>query len=149
MDIRDESFIELHQTDEGISYSIYAPDFTLTDGGVWEMEESMSLLTAAAEILATTSNALAEVEDYNHFMALVDMDASLDIPAELAQLKVDILANLPNKSAEVIDVEYTEEEKTEETPTETEPKKVAVNAPERITVTTVVPTVVCVRNFLS
>ncbi len=94
MDIRDESFIELHQTDEGISYSIYAPDFTLTDGGVWEMEESMSLLTAAAEILATTSNALAEVEDYNHFMALVDMDASFDIPAELAQLKVDILANI-------------------------------------------------------
>ncbi len=140
MDIRDESFIELHQTDEGISYSIYAPDLTLVDGGVWEMEETMSLLTAAAEILATTSNALAEVEDYNHFMALVDMDASLDIPAELAQLKADILANLPNKSAEVIDVEYTEaEEKTEETQTETEPKKVAVNAPERITVTPNIP----------
>ncbi len=105
MDIRDESFIELHQTDEGISYSIYAPDLTLTDGGVWEMEETMSLLTAAAEILATTSNALAEVEDYNHFMALVDMDASLDIPRELAQLKADILANLPNEAAEVIDVD--------------------------------------------
>jgi hypothetical protein len=105
MDIRDESFIELHQTDEGISYSIYAPDLTLTDGGVWEMEETMSLLTAAAEILATTSNARAEVEDYNHFMALVDMDASLDIPRELAQLKADILANLPNEAAEVIDVD--------------------------------------------
>ncbi|MCR5022314.1 MAG: N-6 DNA methylase, partial [Ruminococcus sp.] len=145
MDIRDESFIELHQTDEGISYSIYAPDLTLTDGGVWEMEETMSLLTAAAEILATTRNALAEVEDYNRFMALVDMDASLDIPRELAQLKADILANLPNEVAEVIDVDYTEvdeapaEEKTEETPTETEPKKVAVNAPERITAVPVVP----------
>lgn len=129
MDIRDESFIELHQTDEGISYSVYAPDLTLTDGGVWEMEESMSLLTAAAEILATTSNALAEVEDYNHFMALVDMDVSLDIPRELAQLKADIFANLPNEAAEVIDVDYTEvdeapvAERAEETPTETEPKK--------------------------
>jgi N12 class adenine-specific DNA methylase len=137
MDIRDETFIELHQTEEGISYSIYAPDLTLTDGGVWEMEETMSLLTAAAEILATTSNALAEVEDYNHFMALVDMDASLDIPRELAQLKADILASLPNEAAEVIDVDYTEvdEEKTEET----EPKRVAVNAPERVTVTPVIP----------
>ncbi|MBR1383827.1 MAG: N-6 DNA methylase, partial [Ruminococcus sp.] len=153
MDIRDESFIELHQTDEGISYTLYAPDLTLVDGGVWEMEESMSLLTAAAEILATTSNALAEVEDYNHFMALVDMDASLDIPAELAQLKSDILANLPNEAAEVIDVDYTDiteaeeepaenvatEEKTEETPTETAPKKVVVNAPERITAAPVTP----------
>ncbi|SFB66254.1 helicase-related protein [Ruminococcus albus] len=131
MDIRDESFIELHQTYEGISYSVYAPDLTLTDGGVWEMEESMSLLTAAAEILATTSNALAEVEDYNHFMALVDMDASLDIPRELAQLKADILANLPDEAAEVLDVEPTE---LVAAPSEPEPVKVNVNAPERITV---------------
>ncbi len=143
MDIRDESFIELHQTDDGISYSVYAPDLTLVDGGVWEMEESMQLLTAAAEILSTTSNALAEVEDYNHFMALVDMDLGLDIPAELAQLKADILANLPNEAAEVLDVDYTEvddeptEEKAEET--STEPKKVVVNAPERITAAPVIP----------
>ncbi len=140
MDIRDESFIELHQTEEGISYSVYAPDLTLTDGGVWEMEESIDLFTAATEILATTSNALAEVDDYNHFMALVDMDASLDIPAELSQLKADIFANLPNEAAKVIDVDYSEvieetaEEKAEKNPTETEPKKVAVNAPERITI---------------
>ena len=86
IDIRDESFIELHQTDEGISYSVYAPDLTLIDGGVWEMEESMQLLTAAAEIQATTSNALAEVEDYNHFMALANMEEGLDIPHELAVL---------------------------------------------------------------
>ena len=133
MDIRDESFIELHQTDEGISYSVYAPDLTLVDGGVWEMEESMSLQTAAAEILATTSNALAEVEDYNHFMALVDMDESLDIPAELAQLKADILANLPDEAVEVLDVEPTELVAVNDTEI-SEPKKVEVNAPERINV---------------
>ena len=132
MDIRDESFIELHQTDEGVSYSIYAPDLTLIDGGVWEMEESMQLKTAAEEILATTSNTLAEVKDYNHFMALVDLDTSLDVTHELALLKADILVNLPNEAAEVIDVDYVEvDDKTEKT----ESKKVAVNAPEMVTVT--------------
>ena len=135
MDIRDESFIELHQTDEGISYSVYAPDLTLVDGGVWEMEESMQLLTAAAEILATTPNALAEVDDYNHFMALVDMDASLDIPFELAQLKADIFANLPDEAAEVLDVEPTELVSVDSISKEPEPVKVNVNAPERVTVT--------------
>lgn len=131
MDIRDESFIELHQTDEGISYSIYALDLTLVDGGVWEMEESMQLKTAAAEILATTSNALAEVGDYNHFMALVDMDASLDIPHELAQLKADILANLPDEAAEALDAEPTKLVK--------ESAKVVVNAPEKITAAPKIP----------
>ena len=132
MDIRDESFIELHQTDEGISYSIYAPDLSLVDGGVWEMEESMQLKTAAEEILATTSNTLAEVKDYNHYMALVDLDTSLDVPHELALLKADILVNLPNEAAEVIDVDYVEvDDKMEKT----ESKKVAVNAPEMVTAT--------------
>ena len=137
MDIRDESFIELHQTDEGISYTLYAPDLTLVDGGVWEMEESMSLKTAAAEILATTSNALAEVEDYNHFMALVDMDASLDIPAELALLKAHVLEELSDEAAEILDVEPTE--LVADDIDEPEPKKVAVNAPEKITAVPVIP----------
>ena len=131
MDIRDESFIELHQTDEGISYTIYASDLTLNDGGVWEMEESMSLLTAAAEILATTPDALAEVKDYNHFMALVDMDASLDIPAELAVLKAMTKEEMTEEAAAVLGIE---EEVPEETPAEPKPQKTAVNAPERVTV---------------
>ncbi|MBR1382678.1 MAG: N-6 DNA methylase, partial [Ruminococcus sp.] len=144
MDIRDESFIELHQTDEGISYTLYAPDLTLVDGGVWEMEESMSLLTAAAEIQATTSNALAEVEDYNHFMALVDMDASLDIPAELALIKAQALEELTEEAAEVLGIDdafepLEQENKTQEESTEQEPKKVAVNSPERITAAPVIP----------
>ena len=138
MDIRDESFIELHQTDEGISYTIYAPDLTLVDGGVWEMEESMSLLTAAAEIQATTTNALAEVEDYNHFMALVDMDASLDIPAELALLKAHVLEELTDEAAEVLDVDPTELVAVDDNE-EQEPKKVAVNAPEKITAVPATP----------
>lgn len=139
MDIRDESFIELHQTDEGISYSVYAPDLTLIDGGVWEMEETMQLLTAAAEIQATTSNALAEVEDYNLFMALVDMEEGLDIPSELAVLKAHVLEDLNDEAAEVLGIDYMEEddepdeEKAEETPEETEVKQLAVNAPEKIT----------------
>ena len=137
IDIRDESFIELHQTDEGISYTLYAPDLTLVDGGVWEMEESMQLLTAAAEILATTSNALAEVEDYNHFMALVDMDPSLDIPAELALLKAHVLEELSDEAAEILDVEPTE--LVADDIDEPEPKKVAVNAPEKITAVPVIP----------
>ena len=138
MDIRDESFIELHQTDEGISYTLYAPDLTIVDGGVWEMEESMSLQTAAAEILATTSNALAEVEDYNHFMALVDMDARLDIPAELALLKAHILEELSDEAAEILDAEPTELVADDDID-EPEPKKVAVNAPEKITAVPVIP----------
>ena len=137
MDIRDESFIELHQTDEGISYTLYAPDLTLVDGGVWEMEESMQLLTAAAEILATTSNALAEVEDYKHFMALVDMDASLDIPAELALLKAHVLEELSDEATEILDAEPTE--LVADDIDEPEPKKVAVNAPEKITAVPVIP----------
>ncbi len=138
MDIRDESFIELHQTDEGISYTLYAPDLTIVDGGVWEMEESMQLLTAAAEILATTSNALAEVEDYNHFMALVDMDLGLDIPAELALLKAHVLEELSDEAAEILDVEPTELVADDDID-EPEPKKVAVNAPEKITAVPVIP----------
>ncbi len=143
MDIRDESFIELHQTDEGISYTLYAPDLTLVDGGVWEMEESMSLLTAAAEILATTSNALSEIEDYNHFMALVDMDASLNIPAELALIKAQALEELAEEAAEVLGIDdafepLEQENKTREESTEQEPNKVAVNSPERITAAPVI-----------
>ena len=131
MDIRDDTFIELHQTDEGISYTVYAPDLTLVDGGVWEMEESMSLNTAAAEILATTPDALAEVKDYNHFMALVDMDASLDIPAELAVLKAMTKEEMTEEAAAALGIE---DEVPEETPAKPEPQKAVVNAPERVTV---------------
>lgn len=43
MDNRDETYIEVQQTEGGVEYTIYAPDLTPVDGGEWEMEEAMEL----------------------------------------------------------------------------------------------------------
>lgn len=98
MDTRDESFLAVQQTDEGIEYSMYAPDLTLIDGGVWDMEEEIDLKSAAAEML-DTSEFFVGIPDYDEFIYLTEMNTDIDVPAELAKLKAKALANLPSASS--------------------------------------------------
>ena len=119
MDTRDETFIAVQQTDEGIDYSIYAPDLTLIDGGVWEMDTAMDLKTAAAEMLATNGKFFVEISDFDTFVDLAEMKTDVDVPAELAKLKTEALANIPSESS--IRKAKQSEQST-------------INAPEKITV---------------
>lgn len=110
MDVRDESFILVQQVDEGIDYSVYAPDLSLIEGGVWETDELINLRDAAAELLGTNKKTLAEIVDYEKFIDLADFNTGLDVSAELLKLKN---ASMPKA----------------------EPKpQITVNAPENITV---------------
>ena len=87
MDTRDESFISLMQVDEGVEYTLYFPDLTPIDGGVWEMDEYMDLQDAAKELLATESSSFVKIPDYDTFMEIADMNTDLDVQFELAKLK--------------------------------------------------------------
>lgn len=121
MDNRDETYIEVQQTEGGVEYTIYAPDLTPVDGGEWEMEEAMELDEAAAALLQTSTFALIEISDYDRFIEIADRNTELDVPAELAKLKNEAF------SAPVQKVEEPKQEQQAETPT--------VNTPEKITVT--------------
>lgn len=88
MDNRDETYIEVQQTEGGVEYTIYAPDLTPVDGGEWEMEEAMELDEAAAALLQTSTYALTEISDYDRFIEIADRNTELDVPAELAKLKM-------------------------------------------------------------
>lgn len=121
MDNRDETYIEVQQTEGGVEYTIYAPDLTPVDGGEWEMEEAMELDEAAAALLQTSTYALTEISDYDRFIEIADRNTELDVPAELAKLKNEAF------SAPVQKAEEPKQEQQTETPT--------VNAPEKITVT--------------
>lgn len=87
MDNRDETYIEVQQTEGGVEYTIYAPDLTPIDGGEWEMEEAMELDEAAAALLQTSTYALTEISDYDRFIEIADRNTEIDVPAELAKLK--------------------------------------------------------------
>lgn len=121
MDNRDETYIEVQQTEGGVEYTIYAPDLTPVDGGEWEMEEAMELDEAAAALLQTSTFAITEISDYDRFIEIADRNTELDVPAELAKLKNEAF------SAPVQKAEEPKQEQQTETPT--------VNAPEKITVT--------------
>lgn len=126
MDTRDESFIAVMQTEDGIDYTEFAPDLTPVDGGVWQMDEEMDLKYAASSLLAVSENMLAEVSDYDKFMAMADMNTEIDVPKELAKMKSDMLANIPNEKTIPKQEDIQPNVKAEE------PK---VNAPEKIAVT--------------
>ena len=98
MDVRDETFIAVQQVDEGIEYSVYAPDLTLIDGGVWEMDEGIDLKSAAADLLATIEKNIADVPDYDNFIELADGNSDKDISAELAKIKADIYSKIPSEN---------------------------------------------------
>ena len=125
MDNRDEIFVEVQQTEGGIEYTIYNSDLTPIDGGEWEMEEAMELDEAAASLLQTSIYNLTEIKDYDKFIDLADMNTELDVPAELAKLKNEALANTSD-TAPVQKEEESKQKQQTEAPT--------VNAPEKITV---------------
>lgn len=124
MDVRDESFIAVRQVDEGIDYAVYAPDLSLIESGVWEMDEGMDLKSAAADLLATTETALAEIENYDRFIDLADINTTLDVPAELIKLK--------NAAMKTFQPEKQSEPKIRQSvPAGKQPE---VNAPEKVVI---------------
>ena len=131
MDIRDETFISVMQVDEGIEYTVYAADLTPIDGGVWEMDEAMELKTAATLMLETEEHNLVEIEDYDRFFEIADMNTDLDVPAELAIIKSGIMAKIPERNYEPTILESAPAK--EDAPADDKP---AVNAPEKIQITT-------------
>ena len=118
MDNRDETYIEVQQTEGGVEYTIYAPDLTPVDGGEWEMEEAMELDEAAAALLQTSTYALTEISDYDRFIEIADRNTELDIPAELAKLKNEAF------SAPVQKVKDPTQEQQTDTPTVNDPEKI-------------------------
>ena len=118
MDNRDETYIEVQQTEGGVEYTIYAPDLTPIDGGEWEMEEAMELDEAAAALLQTSTYALTEISDYDRFIEIADRNTELDVPAELAKLKNEAF------SAPVQKVKDPTQEQQTDTPTVNDPEKI-------------------------
>ena len=118
MDNRDETYIEVQQTEDGVEYTIYAPDLTPVDGGEWEMEEAMELDEAAAALLQTSTYALTEISDYDRFIEIADRNTELDVPAELAKLKNEAF------SAPVQKVKDPTQEQQTDTPTVNDPEKI-------------------------
>ena len=119
MDDRDETYIEVQQTEEGVEYTIYAHDLTPVDGGEWEMEEAMELDEAAASLLQTSTFALTEISDYDRFIEIADRNTELDVPTELAKLKNEAFS--------------APEQKAEDPTQEQHMGTTTVNAPEKIT----------------
>ncbi len=143
MDMRDESYIVVQQVDEGIDYAVYAPDMTLTDGGVWEMDEGVDLKFAASELLATAESELAQISDYEKFIELADMEYNRDTEIELSVLKAEAISNIPdNKPVQGSDisVEKTENDPTEKSHGNTSGNNIknsdmpVVNSPEKVSV---------------
>lgn len=124
-----ENYITVTQTDEGIDYTIYAPDLTPVDGGVWEMDSGVDLKFAAAQLVDISESDLAEISDYDKFINLADMDYDFEVAHELDQLRAEALGNMDSSVAK----KQTENvpEKSEIT---VEPKleKPVVNAPEKV-----------------
>ena len=139
LDTLRENYIAVAQTDEGIDYTVYAPDLTPIDGGAWEMDSAVDLKFAAAQLADVTENALAEISDYDKFIDLADMDYDLSVAAELNNLKAAALGNMDSPVLEkrTEDVSEKSSENTEEISQTTDVPKVekpTVNAPEKITV---------------
>ncbi len=125
MDTRDESFISVTQTDEGIDYVVYNPDTVPIDGGVWEMISEMDLKEAAAELLGTSEDVLMEIPDSERFMRISDMSTDLEVTEKIAAIKAELFANVNEADEPVL--------KSKEPEVKSKPP--VVNAPEKITVT--------------
>ncbi len=127
--IDDERFVELMNSDEGLNYAIFAPDLSLIDGGVWELDEEIDFRFAAAQILDVSESDLIPVSDYELFRDLVNDDVEVEnAPEQLAKLKADFISNAPDM--------YSSPKLQSDGPQQTEPAAEAtVQTPERITVT--------------
>lgn len=125
-----ENYIAVAQTDEGIDYTVYAPDLTPIDGGVWEMESAVDLKFAAAQLADVPENELAEISDYNRFFELADEDYNFEVADELNKMVAEALGNVESSV-----LEKQTEDVSEKSELTVEPKseKPAVNALEKIT----------------
>ena len=132
MSLADERFVELMNSDEGLNYAIFAPDLSLVDGGVWELDEEIDFRFAAAQILDVSESDLIPVHDYELFRDLVNDDVEVEnAPEQLAKLKADSLSNAPDMTPIMETAEVTTPTATAEEPA-AEP---TVLTPERMTVT--------------
>ena len=135
-----ENYIAVMQTDEGIDYTIYAPDLTPVDGGVWEMDSALDLKFAAAQLADVSENELAEISDYNRFFELADADYDFEVADELNKMVAEAVGNMENPAAEQQtedisekSVEPKQDEPSAEQKTETaKTDQPTVNAPEKI-----------------
>ena len=96
INILDENYIAVQQIDDGINYSVYAPDMTLLDSGIWKADEGIDLQFAASEILALSESELAQIDDYEKFIKLADMKYNKNTEEDLSVLKAEALANIPD-----------------------------------------------------
>lgn len=136
MNLENDEIVELQQVDEGLAYTVFAPDLTIMDGGIWELEEAIDLRFAAAQVLSVSEHDLVEIQDYEKFRELLEEDTDLNVPEELAKLKANAINHAPDISQPGIsqEPEIAETAETEITESETkqaEPKP-TVNAPERV-----------------
>ncbi len=128
MSLADERFVELMNSDEGLNYAIFAPDLSLVDGGVWELDEEIDFRFAAAQILDVAESDLIPVHDYELFRDLINDDVEVEnAPEQLAKLKADSISNAPD-----IQPQQTVQEEPEQSEPAAEP---TVQTPERMTVT--------------
>ena len=97
LSLEDERFVELMNTDEGLSYAVFRSDLSLIDGGVWELDEEIDFRFAAAQILDVSSSDLIPVADYKLFRDLANDDVEVEnAPEQLAKLKADSISNAPD-----------------------------------------------------
>ena len=93
-DTRNENYLSLAQTDRGVDYTVFAPDLTLIDGGVWEMDSAVDLKFVAVQLQDVSEYDLAELSDYDQFTELVLEEYSFEVVQELNELKAEALANM-------------------------------------------------------
>lgn len=130
INIQNNNYIAVQQTDEGIDYSVYAPDTTLIDGGVWEMDEGIDLKFAASVIFEISESELAQISDYEKFIELAEIEYNGDTERELSVLKAEALANMPDyKPVQDSNISVENSEKkinNPDTPVVNSPEKVSV-----------------------
>ena len=117
MSLEDERFVELMNTDDGLSYAIFASDLSLIDGGVWELDEEIDFRFAAAQILDVPESDIIPVADYEQFRDLANDDVEVEnAPEQLAKLKADSICNAPDILKPEAVVEIPAAEPTVQTP---------------------------------
>lgn len=143
-DTRNENYISLAQTDRGVDYTVFAPDLTLIDGGVWEMDSAVDLKFVAAQLQDVSEYDLAELSDYDQFTELVLEEYSFEVVQELNELKAEALANMespvPLKRTEDVPensetaVTNSDEPRSEQQAEAAKSDQPTVNAPEKVVV---------------
>ena len=117
MSLEDERFVELMNTEDGLSYAVFASDLSLIDGGVWELDEEIDFRFAAAQILDVPESDIIPVADYDLFRDLANDDVEVEnAPEQLAKLKADSIGNAPDIPEPEAETEIPAAEPTVQTP---------------------------------